>query len=96
MNKRDTTVVIAARILRLQYQFYARPARDMDGSPVLHIWKGNSRDDVDLSVPDYSIRLSHTRLTWVVTGSGRVIMGTLGGGKSLADEVVKMIRFEGR
>ena len=82
-------VSLAARLLQTQYGFYARPLRDVNGRPMLLVWGGSRRDEVDLALPDHRIALGRSGLTWLMDGT--VIMGTLAGGKSLADHVASVM-----
>lgn len=87
---REVDVVsLAARVLQTQYGLYARPMRDAQQSPMLLVWNASRRDQVDLALPDHSITLGRSGLTWLL--DGLVIMGTLAGGKSLADLVASKI-----
>lgn len=82
------TVALAARLLQSQYGFYARPMRDAaDGRPVLLVYGGSRRDEVDLAQPDHRIRLSSNGLTWLL--DGREITSVDAGGARVAAIVAK-------
>ena len=85
--KEMKVVCLAARLLQNQYGFYARPLKDVNGRPMLLVWGGSRRDEVDLALPDHRISLGRSGLTWLM--DNHVVMGTLAGGKALADIVAK-------
>ena len=82
------TVALAARLLQSQYGFYARPMRDAaTGRPVLLVWGGSYRDEVDLAQPDHRIRLSDNGLFWLL--DSREITSISSGGSRVAAIVAK-------